>query len=249
MLQNGKPGHTLLIESGDLRDVDASSSDEGCCCLIYDSLSNDSTPHAFNSHIPYTVDHVVLYSNSVSLPKAILQLCSELTSVDLSPLSQVTEVRDCFLGGCSGLTSLELTPLIQVNRGFLWGCTGLTSIDLGPLSQLTQVHDFMKGCTGLTTLDLSPLSQVTIIESGFLQGCTGLTELDLSPFSQVTTIEMFFLADCSGLSRLDLSPLSKLTKVLVGLLRGCTITIDGPSQLCDAPHGWWRVADQWVRDQ
>ena len=67
MLQNGIPGHTLLIESGDLRVVDASRDVEGCCLLTY------CFPHGpvysvreYSTHIPNTVKHVAVYTNTPS---------------------------------------------------------------------------------------------------------------------------------------------------------------------------------------
>ena len=67
-----------------------------------------------------------------------------------------------FLTGCHGLTSLNLSPLSQVTEVpgfFLSGCCGLTSLDLSPLSQVTELSvSFLSGCSGLTKLDLSPLS-------------------------------------------------------------------------------------------
>ena len=181
MLENGVPGHTLLIESGDLRDVDAAC--EGCCLLIYSFTDQYSAN--YSDHIPTTVRHVVVYANVVALPEDFVLGCTGLTTVDLSPLSQVTEVQGSFLEGCTGLTTLDLSPLSQlteVQEAFLRGCTGLTTLDLSPLSQVTEVQwSFLWGCTGLTTVDLSPLSQVTEVQVSFLEGCRRINEVDNPP--------------------------------------------------------------------
>ena len=156
MLENGVPGHTLLIESGDLRDVDAAC--EGCCLLIY--CFTDQYSVKYRDHIPTTVRHVVVYANVVAVPEDFLMKCTGLTTLDLSPLSQVTVVQGSFLEGCIGLTSLDLSPLSQVTevRGsFLRGCTGLTSLDLSPLSQVTEVQEsFLEGCSSINAVDNPP---------------------------------------------------------------------------------------------
>ena len=89
MLQNGVPGHTLLIESCDLRDVDAAC--EGCCLLVY--CFTDQYSVKYSDHIHTKVRHVVVYANVVAVPEDFLSGCTSLTSVDLSPFSQVTAVQ------------------------------------------------------------------------------------------------------------------------------------------------------------
>jgi hypothetical protein len=177
MLQNGVPGNTMIIESGDLCDIESSSKN---CCLIYSCSAGDE--HRYNEQVPTTTTHLTLYSNCVCLPPALLKGCSGLTTLDLSPLSQITEVKELFLYGCSGLTTLDLSPLSRVSvvlGSFLYGCSGLTSLDLSPLSQVTEVKEFfLYGCSGLTTLDLSPLSQVTEVKEIFLGTCSRKTTLD-----------------------------------------------------------------------
>ena len=226
MLQNGIPGHTLLVESGDLRDVDASST-ERCCLLVYCHVDKFKS-YAYSDHIPSTVKHIAAYGNIRETPNAFLEGCTSLTDVDLGPLSQVSVVQGFFLEGCTGLTALDLSPLSQVTavQGFfLRGCTGLTSVDLGPLSQVTVVQGgFLERCTGLTTLDLSPLSRVTEIQGSFLFGCTGLTGLDMGPLSRVTEVHFFFLTGCTGIK-----------------------AVDHPPPLCNAPAGWLTKSNQWVR--
>ena len=225
MLQNGIPGHTLLIESGDLRDVDSASNDLEGCCLLVDCFPNGSDFDCLHSErIPNSVSHVTVYTNGIRIPrttavdvlKGFLEGCAGLAAVDLSPISRILEVQVAFLARCTGLTALDLSPLSQVTmiHGlFLSGCTGLTALDLSPLSRLTEISAFfLAGCAGLTSLDLSPLSQVSRIQRCFLPGCASLTTLDLSPPSQLA-VQWGFLKGCSGLTALDLSPLSQVTEV------------------------------------
>eukprot|EP00658_Telonema_sp_P-2_P000906 TRINITY_DN10331_c0_g1_i3.p1 TRINITY_DN10331_c0_g1~~TRINITY_DN10331_c0_g1_i3.p1 ORF type:complete len:347 (-),score=42.04 TRINITY_DN10331_c0_g1_i3:52-1092(-) len=185
MLQNGTRGHTLLIESRDLRDVGETS--HGVCCLIY-NLSEEPAedqPDEFNDYkrIPATVQHITAYSNSASL-------------------------QDNFLAECSGLTSLDLSPLSlsgDLQHGFLSGCSGLTTIDLSPLSQITEIGEsFLSDCEGLTELDLSALSQVVRFGWYFLCGCSGLTSLDISPMTSLTSVDDYFANDCTGLRTINM---------------------------------------------
>jgi hypothetical protein len=213
MLQSGVPGHTLLIESVDLREIKNLSQE---CCLIY-NCSEDCEGHSYSHHVPATTKHVTLYSNCVRLPPLLLLGCSGLTTLDLSPLSQVTEVQESFLEGCSGLTTL----------------------DLSALSKVTEVKGFfLQDCSSLTSLDLSPLSQVTLVKGFFLAGCSGLTTLDLSPLSQLTLFPGLFLMGCSGLTTLDLSPLSRVRKVEGAFLHGCQHVVVENPPMCPPPRGW-----------
>jgi len=143
--------------------------------------------------------------------------CSSLTTIDLSPLSQVTQIGMFFLSGCSNLTTIDLSHLSQVTQighWFLSRCSNLTTIDLSPLSQVTQFAEyFLSQCSRLTTIDLSHLSRVTQIGDGFLWGCSNLTTIDLSHLSQVTQIGNSFLSYCSSLTTIDLSPLSQVTQI------------------------------------
>ena len=262
MVQNGIPGHTLLIESGDLRDVDASCA-EGSCLVTY-FIPKTRTIECFRVGLaPKYVSHVAVYTNCACIPRVkvrnafrgFLQDHSSLTTIDLSPLSLVTEIQTGFLRECTGLTSIDLSPLSRVTSikdCFLEGCTGLTSLNLSPLSKLTEVyHGFLADCSGLMEIDLSPLSQVTEVQWGFLAGCSGLTTVDVSPLCRLMKIQVEFLMGCTGLTSLNLSALLGVTEVQMSFLEGCSgITkLDSPPPLCDdPPAGWSKVDNQWVRE-
>ena len=235
MLLSGVPGNTLLVESVDLRDLLGEPNDNDditTCCLLYtfDPIAFGDPP-LYCDHIPTLTTHVTLYSNMTTLPPRLLArllaFISELKTVDLSPLLQVTAVQDSFLQGCSGLRNVDLSPLSQVTviqSFFLSRCKGLTTIDLTPLSRVCEIGEcFADECISLTSIDLAPLSNVTVIGGSFLQGCFGLTEIDLSPLSQLTVIEENFLRGCMGLTSIDLSPLSqRVTDIDEQLLNYCS---------------------------
>ena len=184
MVQNGVPGHTLLIESGDLREVDASNV-EGSCIFIHHVLEGHTIECCYTNYvngycIPSAVRHVAVYGNSRCIPR-----------VKLGEGSYVG-----FLSGSTGLTTVDLSPLSlvsEIHEGFLGFCTSLTELDLGPLSNIKEVPAGFLTSTALTEIDLSPLSQVTMVHGPFLEGCGGLTSIDLSPFSQVMEFEDGFL--------------------------------------------------------
>ena len=238
MMNNGMPGRTLLLESGDLYNVYSS---EANCCLLY--VFNTATEMTilsvrYHQHVPATATHLNVYwDTAVSPPASLLADCDWLTSIallsappcvlsnflfgcgalqsiDLSPLSNVVAIGSSFLEGCRGLTEVDLSPLSKiqvVSASFLAECTGLTTIDLTPLTNITDVHAFfLAGCTGLTKIDLTPLSRIKELSCSFLVRCSGLTSIDLSPLSQVTEIHEAFLARCTGLKVIDWSPLSSL---------------------------------------
>ena len=77
--------------------------------------------------------------------------CSNLTTLDLTPLSgwtSVTNVSTMF-SGCSSLTTLNLSPLsgwtsVTSASSMFNGCSSLESLDLTPLSGWTDIGDVRK---------------------------------------------------------------------------------------------------------
>ena len=163
-------------------------------------------------------------SNVTSIGSNFLRNCP-ITSIDLSALTKVTSIGDYFLSSCTGLKSIDLSGLSNVtsiDKEFLNSCSGLTSIDLSPLSKVTSISNFfLEYCTGLTSIDLSGLSNVTSIGGWFLNGCSGLTSIDLSPLSKVTSISNEFLAGCRGITSLDFNGLSNVTSIGNDFLYTC----------------------------
>ena len=64
--------------------------------------------------------------------------------LNLSGLSLVTTLEEYFLSGCTNLTTIDFTPLVRVDviKGkFLGGCDGLACIDMSPLVRLRDIRD------------------------------------------------------------------------------------------------------------
>jgi hypothetical protein len=143
-------------------------------------------------------------TTTIKIGDFFLYDCENLTTIDLSALSQITQIGNFFLAKCSNLTIIDLSPLsrvTQIGNYFLSYCKNLTTIDLSPLSQVTKIGNrFLIDCSKLSTIDLSPLSRLAQIGNCFLSWCENLTIIDLSPLSQITNIGDCFLSYCKNLT-------------------------------------------------
>jgi len=165
-------------------------------------------------------------SNVKSIGDYFMEGCTDLTSIDLSELSKVESIGYNFMNDCPKLTSIDLSPLsnvIEIKSSFMNRCTGLTSIDLSGLSKVESIgYNFMNDCPKLEQIDLSPLSNVKSIGDDFMNKCTGLTSIDLSGLSNITSIGYNFMNECTGLTSIDLSGLSKVESIGQNFMNGCT---------------------------
>ena len=155
-----------------------------------------------------------------------LEECSNLTSLNISGLSNLTDLGNNFLYGCSSLTNVVVpttTNITKIGWFFLCGCGNLQYFDLSFLSKVTTIGNyFMSGCAGISYIDLSPLSKVTSIGNGFLSSLRAIKTIDLSPLKNVTTIGQRFLASQLSLKEIDMSSFSKLTSIGAYLFDNCT---------------------------
>ena len=112
-----------------------------------------------------------------------------------------------FLFCCSNLESIDLSKLSNVTKignRFLFICSKLESIDLNGLSNVTSIgNSFLSFCYKLESIHLNPLSNVTSIGDRFLYGCHRLKSIDLSPFSNVTEIGDEILICCFNLKSIN----------------------------------------------
>lgn len=112
-----------------------------------------------------------------STPRYMLMHCSQLNSINLAPLANITNIQDGFLTQ-SRLLSINLAPLVSIDvigDLFLEGCDGLTSIDLTPLQRVSFIGtSFMATCGGLTSVDITPLKRVPSIGTNFFGNCLKL---------------------------------------------------------------------------
>lgn len=144
--------------------------------------------------------------------------CTNLTSVDLSSLEQLTYnlALDNTFMGCTGITgpidlsNLTIVSGTQALYGTFWGCTGITSVDLSALEQITGsngCHYAFYGCTGITSADLRSLTTINKAAgcSYMFHSCSSLTSVNLSSLSVITGSSacswMFY--DCLALTELS----------------------------------------------
>ncbi len=152
-----------------------------------------------------------------------------ITTIDLSPLTQMTSIGDNFLKERSKLKEINLEPLANVTSigsDFLLGC-GLKVIDLRPLVSLTSIgNNFLSYIRDLNNVDLSPLIRLTSIPNGFLE-MNYLTTIDLTPLQNVVSIGDDFLKDSRKLKEIDLTPLHNVKSIGSDFLAECRMeTID-----------------------
>ena len=124
-----------------------------------------------------------------------LYSCSNLTSIDLTGLSNVKTIGNNFLYGCNALQTIDLSPLIcvtQIGSSFLANCNKLISndenkLDLTGLKNVASIADsFMAGCSKVDYLDFRPLTKIkteSAISGSFLSGCDNLTRVNMGTIS------------------------------------------------------------------
>ena len=162
-------------------------------------------------------------TNITSIGPNFLADCIKLTSINLLPLSNVTSIEENFLYNCNQLTAIDLSPLCKltsIKENFLCFCHSLAEIDISALSNVTSISSFLSGCSGISIINLSALSNVTYI-SDFLSDCTNLRIIDLSPLSNVTNIGNLFLSNCMQLEIINLTSLSNVTSIGNKFLADC----------------------------
>ena len=172
---------------------------------------------------------------ATKIPEGFLR-GSVLTRLDLSAVSVVTEIGNCFLNFCSELTEVDLSGLCNVTvigGSFITFDERLESINLSGFGSVTKIGQTFLTCTGLRTVDLSVFRRLTVIEEGFLCCCKHLTSVDLSGLSNVTKIGQAFFCGCLALKRVCLSGLRSVVTVGKGFFQGCPLlqVVDGLSAL------------------
>ena len=172
---------------------------------------------------------------ATEIPDRFLEY-NALTRLDLSAVSVVTEIGECFLHSCPQLTELDLSGLCNVTvigACFITFTDRFESINMSGFGSVTEIgEDFLAG-SALRTVDLSVFRHVTVIERGFLSYCKHLTSVDLSGLSNVTEIGDDFLYGCSSLKRVCLSGLRSVVTVAQGIFGSCSLlqVVDGLSAL------------------
>jgi hypothetical protein len=134
--------------------------------------------------------------------------CTSLVSVDVSGMSNVTNVSDMFRNcaaleridahGMSSLGQLPFSPADHPN---------LHDVDISGMTSLTSLDEAFRNRTSLTRLKASGLTGVTTARS-LCYGCTSLVEADVSGMSNVTNAERLF-ESCKKLAKVNVSGMTK----------------------------------------
>ena len=153
-----------------------------------------------------------LRTDNVMDMAGMFQLCSSLTSLDLSSFNteNVTNMH-CMFWGCSSLTSLNLSGFKTDNvtdmGGMFTFCSSLTSLDLSSFNtaNVMDMGGMFNICSGLASLDVSGFKTANVTDmSGMFQSCSSLTSLDLSGLNTENVTSMVYMFnDCSSLTSLD----------------------------------------------
>jgi hypothetical protein len=92
-------------------------------------------------------------------------------------------IKNDFLEICSNLTDINLSGLssvTQIGTSFLYNCTKLRNIDFSQLSNVTQIDfGFLMWCVSLKNIDLSGLSNIKEIDERFLHNCRSLRQIKI----------------------------------------------------------------------
>jgi hypothetical protein len=133
---------------------------------------------------------------------------NDLTSIDLSFMKGVKEIKEEFLDG-NRITSIDLSPLSEVvttGAMFLAG-NEIESVDLSPLKNLTTVGLGFLASNKLTSIDLKDLGKVEVIFHNFLGG-NQIETIDLEPLVSLKGVYDMFLAGNNAAETYDVSQVS-----------------------------------------
>ncbi len=162
-----------------------------------------------------TIASVALPSTVTSLPDGCFKNCTNLSSIDLGGVTElsnscfygcaftsfssesVTALGSMSFGYCASLKSVTLPNAIGIPSKCFQNCTSLETAAFADVG--TVYNSAFIGCTSLTTISLP---STTSIEMSAFEGCTELSSLTLG---SVATIGNKAFFNCSSLESFDLS--------------------------------------------
>jgi len=168
----------------------------------------------------------------IFLPKEITEIkddafkdCEDLTSVDLSGCTKLSDIWRNIFSGCSKLRSVNLNGCVALRRLNLRG-TAIASVDLSSCTELENIY--FQACKSLESIDLSPCTKLKYIDQNTfslcsklksinLNGCVALTNFGLGgtaiasiDLSSCIELENIYFRGCENLESIDVSSCSKL---------------------------------------
>lgn len=149
-----------------------------------------------------TIRCVRTKNTPIKIDSDFLSYCANLTTVDMSGLSNVTHIARSFLMSCPNLTFVNISGmsnLIEISNYFLNDNKSLTFVNLSGLSSITTIGEmFLAKCPKLTNVDFSGLANVIQIYDYFLHA-SNIQTINLSCFQRLKKIGDYFLSNCQCL--------------------------------------------------
>ena len=197
---------TVTVEGTTITDYVSGTGD-----LVVDSDITEIGNSAFSLKTEITSLDLSHVRNLTTIHEAAFQECRHLIG-NLTIPSSVTNIEDMAFR-FTNITSLDLsqtTSLTNIGAAAFFSCSNLTG-DLVIPSSVTSIKNDAFGCTSITSLDLSNATSLTSIAQSTFESCTNLTG-DLIVPSSVTSISGAAFAKTSIIS-LDLSNATSLTTI------------------------------------
>jgi len=179
---------------------------------------------AANTAMANTSHSSVQSSRLTRIGNGAFNTCRKLHSViGLEHVSQSLKIiSDTSFGCCRNLTSLDLSCLTQLqylSRYAIHGCTSLTEVDLSSSVRLEFIEFQTFGdCKALRTIHLPP--NLKRIASNAFEGCSALESLVIP--ASLETMGQFAFQQCSSLTRVTFQSTSKLEWVHGEAFWGCS---------------------------
>lgn len=141
---------------------------------------------------------------------------------DLTPLSHVTSIDNCFFLSSNRLTKIDLTPfrlVASIGGWFLYNCCLLERIDLTPLAGIVTIPSwFLSKCNNLIEVDFTPLTHLRRIGSVCLNDCHHLKKVKFASETQIAYIGEQFLANSMSLMDINIDALRNVMVIENGFL-------------------------------
>ena len=177
----------------------------------------------------YAMNNVADYSTITELPQSAIDYlnmviptdmlgcfmgCSKLKNIDLSCLTDVSQVSDftgCFKT-CTELLSItipqwDLSNVTSTNSMF-YSCTKLQDLSFVSnwnVSKVTNMGGMFAFCRGISSINLTSWDTSRVLNFYYFIGDTYITSLDLSNFNTASATDLTWMFAGSSIRNLDIS--------------------------------------------
>jgi hypothetical protein len=158
------------------------------------TLIGGHPPHALNDRYLQLLTNSLLLVQGLKLPQLALRL---LPISNLSPLGQLTQLRELSICACFQVPNLEaLRGLSQLRVLNLSALKGVSNLE--PLSGLREVHHLtLSVCTEVQ--DLSPLGAWSKMKTASFSGMKALVTMNEGVTRWMCALDQLHLTHCQGL--------------------------------------------------